>query len=277
MFLALLTEVRRTTTHISFLILAAISLLATPSVARGQTTRLPFTATFDAGNFNEFQGFRNNNNATLVSTGCVSGRCLRIPFVPGTLNEVYGDYYYADHQSVGGTKVEEVWLRLYSKFDTGTTWPGADQKIAVMNLTDSGGARRYQVIVNVTQGTYLVQYTDIDNWRFNNLNQNVGTAVGVRFDQWDKLKLYVRLNTPGQANGIVKLWVNNQLKLDRNNVNIRQGTSLGLNKLIIGSYSNPAHNGPGVQWIDEVRLSATDPDAGTSTPPAAPTGLRIVP
>ena len=275
--LAAITQVLRTTSHLCFTILAAISFLTVPSVARGQNTGLPFTATFDAGNFNEWMGFRNNNNATLPSTGCVSGRCLRIPFVPGTLNEAYGDFYYADHQSVGGSRVEEVWLRLYSKFDTGTTWPGADQKIAVMNLTDASGARRYQVIVNVTQGTYVVQHTDIDAWRFTNLNQNVGAAVGVRFDQWDKLKLYVRLNTPGQSNGIVRFWVNNQLKVDRTNVSIRAGTSLGLNKLIVGSYSNPAHNGNGVQWIDEVRLSATDPDAGSPTPPAAPTGVRIVP
>ncbi|MGE3510594.1 MAG: heparin lyase I family protein, partial [Vicinamibacterales bacterium] len=156
------------------------------------------------------------------------------------------------------------------------TWPTYDQKIAVMNLTDSGGARRYQVIVNVTQGSYVVQHTDIDAWRFYNLDQNVGAPVTVRFDQWDKLKLHVRLNTPGQSNGIVRLWVNDQLKLDRTNVNIRAGTSLGLNKLIVGSYSNPPHNGPGVQWIDEVRLASTDPDAGTLSPPAAPTNVRIV-
>lgn len=259
-------------------LLAAIALLNVGAAgsARAQGTRLPFTATFDAGNFNEWMGFRNNNNATLPSTGCVSGRCLRIPFVPGTLNEVYGDFYYADHQSVGGSRVDEVWLRLQSKFDSGTTWPAYDQKIAVMNLTDAGGARRYQVIVNVTQGTYVVQHSDIDAWRFYNLDQNIGTRAAVRFDQWDKLKLYVRLNTPGQSNGIVRLWVNDQLKLDRTNVNIRAGTSLGLNKLIVGSYSNPPHDGPGVQWIDEVRLASTDPDAGALSPPSAPTNVRII-
>jgi hypothetical protein len=260
-------------------LLLAVALLGSLAVAamNAQTTGMPFTATFDAGNFNEWMGFRNMNNATLPDTGCVSGRCLRIPFVPGTLNETYGDYYFADHQTVGGSRIEEVWVRLYSKFDTGTTWPGYDQKILVLNLTDAGGARRWQVIVNVTAGTYLVQHTDIDNWRFYNLDQNVGTPSPVRMGQWDKLKLQVRLNTPGQANGQVRLWVNDQLKTQRTDVNIRAGTSLGINKMIVGSYSNPPHNGTGVQWIDEVRLAATDPDAGGgATPPSPPTGVRIV-
>lgn len=65
--------------------------------------------------------------------------------------------------------------------------------------------------------------------------------------QWDKLKLRVRLNTPGVAGGIVELWVNDELKLSYSNVNIRENTNYGINGFILSSYSTDATGGNGTQ------------------------------
>ena len=264
---------------LSLALAAGVSFLpCAASRAAAQTTRLPFTSTFDAGNLSEWDGFRNNTGATVVSQGCQSGSCLRTPLVAGTVSDNYGDFYFADHVGFGGPKVEEAWLTLWSKFDSGLSWPAEGHKIVILNLTDGVvSQRRYQVVIHILSGQYVIMNTDIGNWRFYNRYQNVGTPVGVRFNQWDKLKLHVRLNTPGVSNGIVQLWVNDQLKADHRDVNIRFDSNYGMNKLILSTYATPASPTAGMQWHDSVRLSLTDPDGGTGpTPPAAPTGVRIV-
>lgn len=260
--------------------LAAGACLLAPLAAReaaAQTTRLPFTSTFDGGTLGEWDGFRNNTGATVVSSGCQSGSCLRTPLVSGTNSDNYGDFYFADHVGYGGPKVEEAWLTLYSKFDSGLSWPAEGHKTVILNLTDGVvSERRYQVVIHILNGQYVIMHTDIGNWRFYNRYQNIGTPAAVRFGQWDKLKLHVRLNTPGASDGVLQLWVNDVLKADHRDVNIRFNTAYGMNKLILSTYATPSSPSNGVQWHDSVRLQLTDPDGGGPTPPSAPTGVRIV-
>src|SRR5262245_55001189 len=111
--------------------LAVIGAGAAPAIAQ-TGSRLPWTATFDAGNLNEFNGCRNTTGATVVDSGCFSGRCLRTPTVAGTESDNYGDFHFGDFYNVGGPKIEEVYLRLYSKFDAGGH---IGNKIAIINLT----------------------------------------------------------------------------------------------------------------------------------------------
>jgi hypothetical protein len=244
------------------------------------STRLPFTATWDSGNlYADWDGFRNTTGATVSTTGCFSGRCLRTPLVAGTVSDNYGDFYFGDHTGQNGAKVEEVWLRVYSKFDPGIQWPNRTQKIVLLNLTDGvSSERRYQVMLDVSpQGQYFVERSDIGAWQFNGMGQNIGSPVSVRVGQWDKLKMYVRLNTPNQSNGIVRMWVNDTLKLEYTNVNIRAGSNYGINKMILTTYATQTSPANGVQWHDDVTLSLTDPDAsGGGQTPAAPSNLRIV-
>lgn len=252
--------------------LGAQLVCAAPGFAQG--TRLPWSSTFDAGTFAEWDGFRNDGNAVITDQGCQSGRCLRNDMVPGVEGEIFGDYHFGDFVTVRGPKVEEVWLRFYSRFDEGFT----GNKIAIVNLTDGTNyTKHYQVFVHADGPVYMVQHSYTGGqWLFFNLPQNIGTPVALRRGQWDKLKLYVRLNTPGQSNGIVRFWVNDQLKAEHTSVDIRENTSYGLNKLNL-STAQPGNRStiPGTQWHDSFTISATDPDAGQSTAPSPPTGVRI--
>jgi hypothetical protein len=71
----------------------------------------------------------------------------------------------------------------------------------------------------------------------------------------------VRLNTPGVADGIVMLWINDVLKLSHSGLDLRQGTTYGIGKLIVGSYAQDSSGSNGVQWWDDVVLSGLDPDS----------------
>jgi hypothetical protein len=246
------------------------------SLSLAQTTRLPWTSTFEGGNFSEWNGFRNTTGVTIESSGCQSGRCARAPLIAGTTNDNYGDFHFGDHSTVRGAKVEEVWLKFYSRFDPGSVWPNRSQKLAILNVTDGQSlTRRYQIYVYVRpNGQYAVDRSDISVWEFFGLYQNVGTPAAVRFGQWDKIKLYAKLNTPGRADGIVRLWVNDQLKVQYTDVNIRKNTAYGFGKLNLSSYSTQAGGSNGAQWWDSFQLSATDPES-TGTVPEPPTEVRV--
>jgi hypothetical protein len=252
--------------------LAAIMAVACTFAAQpasGQSTRLPWTSNFDGGDFTEWDGFRNTTGVTIESSGCHDGLCARAPLIAGTHNDNYGDLHFGDHYLVRGMKVEEAWLRLYSRFEAGYSWPAEGQKIAIINLTNGETSTKYyQVYVTVRgNGEYMVVHSYFAAWRFFPLLQNVGTPVSVRAGQWDKVKLHVRLNGPGQANGAVRLWINDQLKAQYDNLNLRETTSFGLNKLNLSSYTNPEATSNGVQWWDSFVLSTTDPDRGPAPSP----------
>lgn len=250
----------------------------TATIAAVANTGLPHTDSFESGTWSEWMG--TTGNFTITSQNCAVGtRCVQSDLVAGTYNNNYADYYFGDHTGINLEKVEEAYLQLYSKFDPGYVWPSASQKIGLFNLTDgTTSARRYQVYVFVDRnGNYAVDHSYIDSWQFFTLNQNVGTPAAVRSGQWDKIKLYTRLNTPGSSNGIVRLWVNDELKLSYENVNIRQNTDFGINKFILSSYSTGNNGGNGRQWYDDVIVSQTDPSGSTAVADAvAPSAPRLL-
>jgi hypothetical protein len=240
-----------------------------------------FQDTFESGHFNAWDHV--TNGMSIVSSGCAVGnRCVRTPLTGGTRNDNYGDFLFGDHVSVSGEKVEEVYLSLYSKFDSGNTWANRAQKIALLNLTDGvTNDRRFQVYIYITpEGYYAVDHSYIDTWDFYRLAQNQGTAVPVRFGQWDALKLQVRLNDPGLSNGIVKLWINDTLKVSYSNVDIRRNTSYGMNKLIISTYTTGDGGSDGAQWHDDFLLTTSNPGSTGDNetpivyPPSPPTLLQ---
>jgi hypothetical protein len=258
--------------------LASLFVFAPGPAAQG-SNRIPWSMTFDTGDlFTGWNGFRNTTGVSILNQGCVAGQCLRSPLIAGTTSDNYGDYYFGDFVGFGGPKVEEIWVRMWSKFESGYSWPSASHKIGILNLTDGvSSTRRFQVIPLVTaQGRYALTLSDIDRWVFSDHNQNVGSPVNVRFGQWDKIKVYVRLNTPNVSNGVIRMWVNDVLKLEYTSVNIRGGTAFGINKFNLSTYATPSSPTNGVQWHDDIILSPTDPDGGTTTPPAPPTNVRII-
>lgn len=229
---------------------------ATPVNAQ-TNTGLPWASSFETGDFTEWNGYT-RGDITLVEGSAADGRwASRINLVANTLNDNYYEHYFGDHVTTGLDRVDELYLQFYSKFESGYQWHTLySHKIAIINLTDGmAWDRRYQVYVWVTpDGFYAVDYSDIDDWLFHPLAQNVGDPTPVVFDQWDKITLYVHQNTPGTSDGIVRLWINDELKLDYSGLDLRENTNFGMNKLILTSWSNPS-GGNGVQWSDGWQLS----------------------
>jgi hypothetical protein len=263
--------------------LLAISLgmsLMASQWAAAEVTRLPFRSGFETGNYSEWQGGP-TPTMSIVSGNSAQGQYhVQSVLTRGTPTDSYQDFYFGDHPSVGGlpvTPANGLWLSLSSKFDTGFQYANAIMhKIMLVNFNDENRRRRYQVIINVqvSTGNYTVEHLKWNadgsfNRSFSCCLQNVGTAVRPRAGQWDKLKLFIRPNTPGQLNGEIKLWVNGELKVDYANIQLREDTPYNPNKLILSSYESGG-TASGTQRWDDIYLGETDPDATAQRRPNPP-------
>lgn len=240
--------------------------------------RLPFTSSFEGGTFGEWNG---GLDSTMTVTGSVASQgrySTQSVMIPGSVTDNYKEYVFGDHPRVGGEAVSVangLWLTLNSRLDTGFRFAdGATvHKIAIVNLEDANSRRRYQIIINIIpqSGDYFVDHLKWNEDRsFNRtmpyISQNLGTPAKVRFGQWDKLKLFIKPNTLGQANGVIRFWVNGVLKAEHTNVALRENVAVNPNKLIMSNYVNTA-TASGTQRWDDWHLSETDPDGGVRPNP----------
>lgn len=246
------------------------SCTATYEAAAQTNTGLPFTSSFELGDTSEWvQGGQGTFTATTTGDPTEGSYAVYAPLTSGTNSDNYRDFIFGDHVNYGADPVDEVWLEVDSKFNSGYTWPDNSQKIIIINLTDGLVTdRRYQVIIQVnSSGEYVVDNTDIGDWIFNGNVQNRNLpASSVRFDEWDNLKLHAKLNDPGSANGEIRLWVNDVLKIEYTDVDIRESTSYNMNKLILSTYATTSSGSDGTQWHDNVSLYDVDPDWFGTTP-----------
>ena len=241
-------------------------------------TRLPFNSSFETGDFSEWNG---GLDASMTVTGqqASAGRySAQSVMTSGQSTDNYKEFVFGDHPRVNGTAVnasQGLWLQFDSKFDTGFRFPstGNVHKIAIVNFEDSSSRRRYQILVNVwtANGDYFIEHLKWNEDRsFNrampSISQNVGTHAQVRYGQWDRLKLFIKPNTPGRADGTVQLWVNGELKANYPNLSVREDLSVNPNKMIMSNYVTQT-TASGTQRWDNFYLGESDPGGGVRPNP----------
>jgi len=240
------------------------------------TSGLPFTSDFETGDFSEWNGGQTGSLSVTAQESYTGTHAARAVMSLGTTTDNYLDYYFGDHVVIGGTPpVNGIWLKFAFKFEAGFNFGSAPfHKIAIVNYEDSTPRRRFQIILNVQQSTghYFLEHL---KWNADRsfgdccpgLPQNLTAPVSPRIGLWDSIKIYIRSNTPGQSDGIVRMWVNNSLQTEYINVSIRQDTTLYPNKLILSNYVTTTE-ADGAQLWDSFYLGDADPDTNDPAPNA---------
>lgn len=232
-------------------------------------TGLPFADTFEAGNFALWDG--TSGAIAIYNVGAYAGTySARSTITTGGTSSSYADFYFGTKD--GKVAVTEATLTLWVKFDSIATWPTLACKIANLNIYNSSGEQTYQLLLAVAgtnsgkQGQYYVENSDWADWVFTANYQTEGTPTSVVDGTWTKLVLYGKLNTPGLSDGIIKLWVNDVLKINQTAKNLREGTSDSFGKLVMTSYSGAAALDNGYESFDNVSLVQ---GSSSTTPPSA--------
>jgi len=260
---------------------AVVAYFASPESVHAQAavSRLPFTSSFETGDFSEWGGGL-EASMSVTSSQATDGRySTQAVMTQGQTADNYKEWLFGWHPRTNGgvpVSVERgIWLRFDSKFDNGFQF-GANSvvhKVALINLEDENSRRRYQLIIDVWLPERIYS---IEHLRWNadrsfsaglpGISQNIGTPVQARIGQWDRLKMYIKPNTRGNADGIVRLWVNGVLKAERTNVPVREDTDFMPNKLLMVNYVTDTTTAGTQRW-DNFYLGETDPDAGTRPMP----------
>jgi hypothetical protein len=252
---------------------AAGPLLLGVSLAATAATGLPFLSSFEAGNFSEWNGGGDASMSVTNQQATQGTYSAQSVMTAGQATDNYKDYVFGDHMRVGGqpvTVANGLWLEFDVKFDPGFIFPNCEcvHKIAIVNLEDESARRRYQIIINVwtPNRQYYIEHLKWNEDRSFNvampgISQNVGTPVAVRIGEWERLKLFIKPNTVGQSNGVVRLWVNGQLKAEHTAVALRESTNYMPNKLIMSNYVTQTTTAGTQRW-DNFYLGESDRAAG---------------
>lgn len=98
--------------------------------------------------------------------------------------------------------------------------------------------------------------------------------------RWVCFEMEVRLNTPGQSNGWYRLWIDNELKVERMDVDLRGSQTYGLNEAALDCYWNGGSPKSQSRFYDAFvvsldRVGLLPPD--NHPPVLAPIGNHSVP
>lgn len=93
--------------------------------------------------------------------------------------------------------------------------------------------------------------------------------------KWAEIQVEFKLNTPGQSDGIFRLWIDNVLTFERLSINLRKSNANGVGKFQFGDQADRVNSDPvnEFRYWDDIVISNNF--IGSISPLQAPTGLTV--
>jgi len=223
-----------------------------------------------------------------------------------------GDYATYDGTRNHGTTVSEIYVRFYTKFLPGWVFGApvgsfndlrGDKGVYLCLEETSGGCN-----VKWEWGKYCVNYPEgknppwdrcrmaIESYTISGpapisgdyVPQNLGNDIIYQPNQWYFVKIYLKLNTPGQSNGILRVWsdpapvTTPTLRMEYTNISLRSG-STNMSRIFLSGFSFRCNSGcpssiTKTLNLDQLVVSGADipPMSVAGQEPKAPTNLRVI-
>ena len=182
---------------------------------------------------------------------------------------------------------DHVFYRYYHKFGSGfTRFPQKTSRIGYRNhstwteifrdhtwLTGNGTVTADVLAKNSTQ-------TNSTSW-LPLASSNYSFAS--HLNEWVAIEVELKLNTPGKVDGYYRTWVNNQLVIERLNVDIRGNTSDKINEVMLDTYWNESAPAALNRYYDNFVIStqkiglvtAASTTSPTTSPPSSPDNVTV--
>ena len=197
-----------------------------------------------------FTDVSHTKNQTL-SEGALDGNtCLGIRI---NKDDHYGASIQYRFAKTNMPEPEELYGRYYVKF--GNTWdPGQGGKLPgpggtygragwggrKVNGTDGWSARmgfqRSKVRENETQLFFYTYHADMKGTYGDNLHWNIENRGSLKNEQWYCIETYVKMNTPGKNDGILRGWVDGQLAMEKTDLRFRDIPDLKIESFWVNLY-----------------------------------------
>ena len=199
-----------------------------------------------------------NPSAMYVSGGrSYSGvRSLELGYGAGASGVGYAYRHFA--------RQERVYVRWFQRWSANFVW--AAWSTSLIALRPSSTYPHFYPLISGSDNSFVVQAQVLADrqWGSENFFQNVGEPFALEPERWFCFEVMVQLNTPGQTDGVLAAWIDDQPKLLYEGRAFR-GASEGdpspasarlSQLLVLGQYSGPA-TVPHFQisWQDDLIVS----------------------
>ena len=198
-----------------------------------------FSDDFESGNLSKWT--YSVPKAVIQSTDVNNGNgSLFIPFDVAAGGDAHLDNNRFAEVDLSSKDIEHYFLRgcvmMSSKVDAPRVYsPGASKKLFFIFSENQGSAGKWDLMVSMNGGVngvplsisvgsnYYPEYSDLSypEWEV--------AAGKLQHDRWHCLEVEMKLNTPGQKNGLTRLWVDGVLEFEKVNISIRSDSrNLGI-------------------------------------------------
>lgn len=178
-----------------------------------------------------------------------------------------GEPYHCWNQF--GSAKNEIYGQFYFKWSSGYTWNGVVNKLVY--ITPGPGATAAGDVLGVVNQKlqFRSQYAEVTN-----RSCNTGYNPTINTNQWYKVTWHGIVNTPGESNGVMKVWIDDTLAMDYNNVKWlgSDDAGKGFYELSItpvyggGNTSGPTKTKDEYLWIDQTIVQSY-PIGNVGSPP----------
>ncbi len=227
-----------------------------------------FEDDFESANFNKWH---ESGSAQIVHSGCHQGTyCTLFDF-----DLPYGIFYNVLDESI-----DQVYLSFWIKFSPSFTFnypfQGGGHLVRFYEITDMSGPY-FGAQMDTGWGP---DWWDAHSYTFSFFTRDgeddFSFWVPQPFvpDTWQHYELFMKLNTPGTADGVLQFWLDDEQLLNEQDVVLRDGgrQDVRFDSLAFTNYDHVLAAEDPYYYIDDVQLLTDRPGTSTpDTPPADPT------
>jgi len=206
----------------------------------------------------------------------------------GDLKFVFGRNPIGSRGVRSSEDFREIYYRMYVKTQSGWSGnPGKLSRATVFAKSDwsqamiahlwSGSANNGTIAIDpvkcVSGSTVACAgYNDFDHMQWLGLKNGVTPMFNsANAGKWQCVEAHVKLNDPGQANGIQEFWVDGNLEARNANLDLVGGyTAYGLNAVFVENYWNEGSSKLQERYIDNFVISTQPIGCGSTAAPKAP-------
>lgn len=177
--------------------------------------------------------------------------------------------FFADNPTSSNThtspRLDEVFVQYFVLFSSVTSWPSISTKISKLESWPVAWAnntnKNFYLTTEInSSGQFISTVNRIkDNIGYISYIQNQGTPVSVVPNKWHKIKIRVKVNTPGAENGVIQMWIDDVLTTSYEDIVFcTTDAGYGWNNFALGGYDNSFSPDIKQQYWDDILISPTN-------------------
>jgi len=238
---------------------------AGPLVAPGRyfeaTDKVDVFAVVDAAGINQSSGIRVRWQKGQVGAGGLKLAFGRNP------------HAYMDKNIRNQEDFKEIYYRMYLKMQAG--WQGSPDKLSRVTIFNNAEDWSQAMVAHLWSGEHgellmdpvrcvsagdevkCIGYNDFENMEWLGITRGKTPVFRTEnSDKWFCVEYHVRLNDPGQANGLQEFWIDNELEAVTSNLDfVRSWTDYGLNAIFFENYWNKGSFRNQERYFDNIVVS----------------------